>query len=326
MADLYKGAPRQFSAQEQIQYANAYKRKYRDRSIMSLVTNSDYKGKFYKKGTTIQLAIQPTVHIRETQPGGGIVYQEPADTTEIFTIGREYYWALKFQPEAMAFSAWNPKDPIVVDAADEMAEYIERQFGADVINKVHFRNQGNTAGARTGGFDLGSVGAPMQLYKTQSQCDLATSVQHRNVVADHMVHCVNCIKEQKGAKGQDYFVIVPTVVGDRIQTSELKTFGWMDGLNSLLRKDVSALGQLGGATIIQDDVMLPIMHDAAGKNVYPILFGTKKAFTFADEVVFRDSNMKDIANWDEHHRCKTVCDWFGVYTEFMGVSYVQLAA
>lgn len=324
MSDLFKGAPRAFVGNAQTQYQDAYKRKYRDRSIMGMITNSDFKGKFHKKGTKIQIPIQPTVIIRETQPGGGIVYQKPHDTFEEFNIGREFYWALEFMPEDTAFSPWDPKSPIVADAADEMAEFIERKFGADAINKVDVHNTGNFAGARTGAFDVGDVDTPVKLYKTQAQCD-AASGDHKNVVADYMVHCVNCIKEQKGAKGQDYFVVVPTVVGDRIQTSELKTFGWMDGLNTLLRKDVSALGQLGGATIIQDDVLLPIFKDSASKNVYPIFFGSKKAFTFADEVVFRDSNLKDKDSWDDYHRCKTVCDWFALYPEFAGVGYIQLA-
>lgn len=323
MADLYNGAPRAFNATTQIQYQNAYKRKYRDRSIMGMVTNSEWKGRFYKKGTTIRIPIQPSVIIRETKPGADIIYQKPQDTYEDFTIGREFYWALAFMPEDMAFAAWDPKSPIVADAADEMAEFIERKFGRDIINKCDVHNTGNTAGARTGGFKVGAPNAPVTLYKTQAQCDAATSVTNRNVAADYIVHANNCIKEQKGAKGQEFFTVIPTVVADYIQTSELKLAGLYDEQNSLLRKDVSALGRLGGSLVIQDDVMLPFFK-LSGANVYPVIFGSKKAITFADEVVFRDSNLKDKDSWDDYHRCKTVCDWFVRYPEYFGVGYVKL--
>lgn len=329
MADLFKGMPRSFEATQQISYQNAYKRKYEDKSIMDLITNSDFKGKFYKKGTTIRLPIQPKVMIRETQPGGGIIYQKPKDTHEDFTIGREYYWALEFMPEDTAFAPWDPKSPIVNDAAREMAEHIETQFGADIINKCNKYNTGNHAGARSEGFDLGDVsenGAQVFLYETTAARNEGGQ-KHRAVAPDFIVHCINCIKEQKGAKGQDFFAVIPTIVADKIQTSELKLAGLYEERNSLLREDVAALGKLGGATVIQDDTMLPIFKDTTNNcNVYPILFGSKKAITFADEVVFRDSSMKDISSWDEFHRCKTVCDWFVLYPEFFGVAYVSLAS
>ena len=69
--------------------------------------------------------------------------------------------------------------------------------------------------------------------------------------------------------------------------------------------------------------MLPIFKEGS-INVYPILFGSKVATTFADEVVFRDDNMKDIETWDEYHRCKSVYDWFLRFPEFIGVAYVTL--
>lgn len=326
MADLYNGAPRSFTATQQIQYQNAYKRKYRDRSIMGDITNSDYKGKFYKKGTTIRVPIQPTVIIRDTQPGGGIIYQKPTDTFEDFTIGRESYWGLEFMPEDTAFAPWDPKSPIVADAADEMAEHIERKFGLDIINKCDALNTGNTAGARSGGFKLGEPGSGNQvfLYGTEAACK-DSSKTYKCTAADHIVHCGNCLKEQKGGKGQDLWCVMPTIVGDRIQTSELKLAGLYDDRNSLLRSDVSMLGKLNGMTLIQDDVMLPIFKDVTnGCNVYPILFGSKKAISYADEVVFRDNGMKDVGSWDEFHRCKTVYDWFVTFPEFFGVSYVSI--
>ena len=328
MADLYGGAPRSFTATQQIQYQNSYKRKYRDKSIMGEITNSDYKGRFYKKGTKIRIPIQPTVIIRDTKPGAGIIYQKPTDTFEDFNIGKESYWGLQFTPEDLAFAPWNPKDPIVADAADEMAEHVERKFGLDIINKCHKYNTGNHAGARSGGFDLGGTGSGDQVFLFETSEERGKSTMaHKCLAADHIVNCVNSIKEQKGAKGQDYFCVIPTIVASKIQTSELKYAGLFDDRNSLLRSDISMLGKLGGATLIQDDVMLPIFKDTENKcNVYPIIFGTKKAITFADEVVFRDNGMKDIGTWDEYHRCKTVYDWFVMYPEFFGVSYVSIAA
>lgn len=327
--DLFNGAPRSFVGSTQINYQHSYKRRLRDRMILHEITNSKHKGDFYKKGTTIRIPVPGRVIIRDTQPGGGIIYQKPKDTYEDFTIGRESYWGLEFTPEDTSFMPWDPRSEYFTNATDEMAEHIERKFGRDIINKCHPRNTGNQAGARTGGFVLGAVGDgnAVTLYKTQAQVDGATGVTYRNVAADYFVHGINCLKEQKGAKGEEFFAIAPTIVCDYIQTSELKMAGWMAERNSTLRTDVSMIGKLGGATIIQDDVLLPIFKNTTnGKNVYPILFMSKNAISFVDEVVFRDSNMKDIGSWDEYHRCKSVYDWFVLFPEFFGVGYVELAA
>lgn len=326
MADLFGGAPRSFVGSTQINYQNSYKRRLKDRMILHEITNSKHKGEFHKKGTTIRIPVPDTVVIRDTQPGGGIIYQEPKDTYEDFKITQESYWGLKFMPEDTSFMPWDPRSEYFTNATDQMSEHIERKFGRDVINKCHPRNTGNTAGARTGAFDLGDTGAneAVTLYKTQSQCDAATSVAHRNVAADYFVEGVNCIKEQKGAKGEELFVIAPTAVCSRVQTSELKMANWMGDRNSILRQDVAYIGKLGGATIIQDDVMLPIFKDS-GANVYPIMFLSRNAISYVDEVVFRDSNMKDVESWDEFHRCKSVYDWFVLFPEFFGVGYVKLA-
>lgn len=327
MANLYQGAPVPFVGATQINYRNAYKRRLKDRMILGDITSGELKGQFYKKGMTVRIPVPGRVIIRDTQPGAGILYQEPNDTHEDATVGRESYWGLKFQPESTSFMPWDPKGEYFTNATDEMAEHIERKFGRDIINKCHPRNTGNTAGARTGAFDLGGVGngEAVVLYKTQTQCDAATSVTHREVACDYIVNGFDCLMEQKGAKGEEFFAIIPSVVANRIHTSELKNIDAFAGRNNILRNSVRMLGNLGGGTIIQDDVMIPIFKDSSNKNVYPIVWLSKKAITFYDEVVFRDSNMKDVDSWDEFHRCKSVYDWYVMFPEFFAVGYCQLA-
>lgn len=334
MADLYNGAARSFPGTQQTIYEGKFRDMWWDQSIMQFVCNTDWKGRFRKKGTAIKVPVRDKVIIRDTRPGEGIIYQKLKGNEEDFTIGRESYWALEFMPEDQAFSALNLKDPHLADAAKEMSEHIETKFGADIINKIHADNKGNAAGCRSHGYDLGDVGLDgnsklkaVKLFKTQAACDAASSTDHphKEVAPDFIYHCFSCLKEQKGGKGREYWMVIPTILADRVQTSEIKLAGWMNEANSSLRKDVSFLGSFNGNNnhIIVDDTMLPIFKEGA-INVYPILFGSKVATTFADEVVFRDDNMKDIETWDEYHRCKSVYDWFLRFPEFIGVAYVTL--
>lgn len=334
MADLYNGAARNFPSTQHTIYENKFRDMWWDASIMQFITNNDWKGRFRKIGTEIRVPVRPTVKIRDTVPGAGIIYQKPKGTDEMFTIGRESYWALEFMPEDMEFSALDFKSPLIKDAGDAMAEHIEKKFGYDIINKVPAINKGNSAGFRSHGYDLGATGTEasgrpkaVKLFQTQTQCDAASdsTYPHKAVGPDFLYTCFSALKEQKGGKGREYWMVLPTIVSNKIHTSEIKMCGWMDLANTMLRKDVDFLGSFNGANnhLIVDDTLLPTFSED-GKNIYPILFGSKIATTFADEVVIRDSNLKDIDSWDEYHRCKSIYDWFLRYPEFIGLAYVYL--
>ena len=332
MGDIFSGVARPFSATAQIRYKNVYKRRLMDRCILPDIINAnpeDLKGEVGRgKGTTVRIYVPGTVMIRDTQPDGGIIYQQVTDTYEDYSVTRESYWALKFRPEDMSFMPWDPKSTYFTNATDQMARHIEKKFGADIIGKVPSYNTGHTAGVKYGGFDVGAVGSPVALYKTQTQCDAATTVQYRDVAADYFVKLANVIKENEGLAGGHVNIIVPSVVKHHVQTSELK-YGGLMGRNEAIagRGEVKFLGTLDDTiTLIQDNIMLPVFKDLTdGKNIYPILALMKDAVTYFDEVVFRDNAMKDIANWDEHYRAKQVYDWGVVFPQMVAVGYVKLA-
>lgn len=331
MADIFSNMPRRFAANSQINYKNSYKRRLMDRSILHDITNQNFKGDLGTGvGTKVRVYVPGTVKIRDTRPGGGIIYQEVTDTWEDYTIGRESYWALKFMPETIGFMPWDPRSNYFTNATDQLARHMERKFGADAINKVPAYNRGNSAGAKYGNFDLGDVGSPVTLYKTQAQVDAATGVQHRDVAADFVVKVSNTIKQGEGLSDSNVIVILPTPLKHHLQTSELKYGGLMGERNARLRGEVKLLGTMDDTiTIYQDDLFysLPgvITQDANGHNIYPILALTKEAFTLMDDVVFRDSGLKDVGNWDEHHRAKHVYDWALVWPQMTALAYVTLA-
>lgn len=330
MADLYTSVPRPFAGTAQINYKNSYKRRLMDRSIMTDITNSNFKGDVGRgKGTTVRVYVPGVVQVRDTRPDGSIIYQQVTDTWEDYTIGREAYWALKFRPEDKAFAPFDIKSPYFTNAADQMARHIERKFGMDIITKVPAYNRGNTAGVKFHGFDLGGVGDgnAVTLYKTQTQCDAATGVQHRDVAADFIVKIANTIKENEGLSEEKVTVIIPSVVKHHLQTSELKYGGLMGQRNLDLRGDVKFLGTMDDTIdVIQDNIMLPVFKNTTNnRNVYPILALTKEAVTYFDDIVFRDDALKDVGDWDEHYRSKQVFDWALVWPQMLALGYVELA-
>lgn len=337
---ILDNVPRNFAATAQTRYANSYRRRLMDRSILDDLLNSNPENikslLGAGKGLKAELYIPQNVIIRETQPDGSIIYQQLTDATETFSINREAYWALKFRPEDITFMPFDPRTQAFNNAVDQMARFREKQFGADALGKVPAYNKGHRAA--DGAFDLGAAtdGEAVVLYKTQQQVDNATTVQYRAVAADFMLRVADAIRFNEGLSGGHVCLVIPSAVKHCIKTSELKYEGLM-GRNAALgsderggRAEVKFLGTMDDSvTIIQDNIMFPKWTYTGGggkvHTVYPIYALMRDSFAFIDDTIYRDSAMKDIGNWDEHSRAKQVYDWPLLFPQMTAVAYVEIA-
>ena len=315
------GQPNFPGTQQEI-YTTGFRKRFRDKSILPLITNKEWEGSFKKKGTNIHVKVPPLIVTHKTRPGEKVKYQEPKSSEEIFTINRERYYAFKLEDEDKIFSTEDLDSECVAEGTRQMAEDVECEFLADVYTKCHTANQGNTAGFRSATFQLGTGTNPVKLFKTSEECR-ASNASYKNVAPDFVVSAINCLGEMPGGLDSQPFVIVPTAIANLIQTSELKHAEWMGDAESVLRKSVRFLGQLNGSNIIVDN-QLP-MWRASGNNAakFLILFGDQSAITFADEAKVK-SQLESVEEWGSFHRSKEIYDWFVRYPERLGCGFVEI--
>lgn len=311
-----------FPATQQEIYETEFRKRFRDKSILPLITNRDWEGRFRKTGQTIHVPVLPLIHTNATKPGEKVKYQEPKGAEEVFTIGRERYFAFKLEDEDKIFSKLDLESPLIAEGTRQMSEDVEGEFFADVPSKVHVCNQGNAAGFKSASFDLGSASEPTVLYKTNALC-AGSSETHKNVAPDYIVSCINALNEMPGGLDTKPFVVVPVAVANVLQTSELKRADWMGDAESALRKNVRFLGELNGANIIVDN-QIP-MWRASGSTPakYLVFFGDTSAITFAEEARVKDK-LQSVEEWGEFHRSKLIYDWFVRYSERVGCGYVSI--
>ena len=308
-----------FPATQQEIYETTFKTRFRDKSILPRITNRNYEGKFRKKGTTINVPILPIIETHKTMAGEKVKYQEPKGASEKFTINRERYFAFKLEDEDKIFSSMDLESPLITEANRQMAEDVEKEFLADIIYKCHISNTGNTAGIRSGSYELGTSDAPVALWKNQT-------VQGTNVgqlAPDFLVSCINTLNEMPGGLDTKPFIIIPTAVANVLQTSELHRADWMGDAQSVMRKSVQFLGELNGATIIVDN-QLPMWAKTNDDSAqYAIFFGDSSAVTFADEARVK-GKLESVEEWGEFHRSKMIYDWFVTYPERIGTGFVTI--
>lgn len=341
---LFDGVTRNYAATAQKRYKNSYRRRLMDRCILDDICNGNPENvKSFLgvgKGAEVELYIPGTVKIRDTKPDGGIVYQQLTDTYETFGINEESYWAVKFRPEDTKFMPFDPKSDTLTNAADMMARHMEKKFGAKMPGLVPAYNRGHNAGATWGSYDLGAPtsGDAVVLYKTQAQCDAATSVEHRDVAADFIVKLANTIRQNEGLSGGHVTVIFPDTVKHHLMTSELKLGGLMGQRNVDLgsgerggRSEVRFLGTMDDTiSVIQNNIMFresAFTYESSGKRhtVYPIFAMMSDAVAFVHDTILRENALKDVGSWDEHYRAKEVYDFPVLFPQMMAMAYVELA-
>lgn len=304
------------AATQAVIFEKRFRERFRDKSIIPLVTNRDWQGKFRGTGTEIDIPVLPVLHSEKTTPGARLSYQRPKASMEKFRIGRERYIALTVEDEDKLFAGFNIEGPILEEAAKVMSEDVEAEFWGDVLTKCHAENAGNAAGHSSGHYRLGTASTPQTLFSAKA----SPGTNEMNAV-DYIMQFPACIKEQPGGKEKPLRIVVPTVVGYLLQTGELKQADLTGDATSMLRKDLQVIGKLGGADVIVSD---KIGGSGAGTDrVYPVVAVDTSAITFAEEVRINDK-LKAAEEFGDFHRTKMIYDWFVRYPEFFSVGYVKV--
>lgn len=306
-------------------YLPELKRRFRDATLLSRITNGEFKGKFKNRGTKLTVRALPLLTTRRRRRGELVTYQRPEAFDEVFTIDRERDFALHTTSEDEIFTdidGWAMKT--MADGGKQLSVDIETEFMEDVPSKCHVKNQGNTAGIRSESYVLGSVTDPVGIYKTDALVT-ASSMSQKNTGVDFIADCAATLAEQPGGDDIDPWCIIPTWLGSKLITSELKNANEMGDSVSTLRKGIKFLGKIGGMSIFTSN-LLP-KTDAASQlpDMFQVLFGDNSAITFADEATISES-MKSKDEYGTFHRSLMIYDWFVRYSERFGSAIVSIGA
>lgn len=321
-----------FASTQTVQMEKAFKKRFRDQSIMPLLTNNQWKGKFRGVGTEIKIPVLPVMSTYKTKPGDPVKYQTPKSTDETFIINRERAWGFHIEDEDKLFADFNIESPILEEQSKVMGEDIEFEFLQDIQDKCDVLNTGATsgkngyAGFKSMAYAIGSATVPTFLYKSDANAKASGSVGTNKLAAPDFFAALGAtLTEQPGGKVGSWRCVIPTVVAYKIQTSELKQAELSGDAVSTLRKSVKDIGNLAGMDLLMSDKIpfTSVSVNSSSYNVYPIIALDNTAITFAEEVVIKEK-LQDKNEWGEFHRCKTIYDWFVRYPERFAVGYVAI--
>lgn len=238
---------------------------YYRRCYYTDIANTEYEGEIKRQGDTVNIRTIGSGTVRTHRMGQKVVYDviESAKVQLLVDKGQSYAFSVDRVFERQSDINW------INEWSKDGAQQMKVAIDADVINNVYTdaaaANIGTTAGAVSSSYNLGTTAAPVAITKSN--------------VLDYMVDCGSVMSEQNLPE-EDRWMLIPGWMENLLSKSDLKDASMMGDTESSLRKQ--ALGRIKGMMVYTTNNYTAVSD--SGFNCYNVLFGHKKAITFAAQI------------------------------------------
>ena len=254
--------------------------KFYKATVLGAIANTDYEGEIKNFGDKVQIRSRPTITIRDYKADLDLAVDRPSEVKQTMNIDKGKYFNLalddvmEIQSDIDQMSIW----------AEDAAEQMKITVDDDVLNdglvgnaSIAAANVGNTAGAISSSVRLGTDGSPTHVAAAQVSTGSGADGSNEMAVVDYIVNAGQVLDEQNIPESGRWMVI-PAWLAAMIKKSELKDASLSGDGTSILRN--GRLGMIDRFTLYVSNILLP---PSGYGTAYPVLFGTKAAFSFASQ-------------------------------------------
>lgn len=253
--------------------------KFYKATVLGAVANTDYEGEIKNYGDKVQIRSRPDVTIADYSANMELAVTRPSVAKQTMNIDKGKYFNLalddvmEVQSDIDQLSIW------AEDAAEQMKINIDNDvLNTGLVGNAAAANMGNTAGAISSSYRIGTVAAPAYINKVAAGTGAGDSASNDRAVVDFIVDCGSVLDEQNIPESGRWMVI-PAWVAGLIKQSDLKDASLSGDGTSILRN--GRLGMIDRFTLYISNVL---SADATYTSSFPVLFGTKAGFSFASQV------------------------------------------
>ena len=245
------------------------------------IANTDYEGEIKNKGDTVQIRTVPAITIKDYEIGGGLTYEKPTSDKVELQIDKAKYFAFEVNDIDKYQADIKLMDEFSNDGGEQMKIAIDTDILAAHYADAAAENAGATAGVKSASYNMGAVGAPVEITKAN--------------VLDVLVDCGSVLDEQNVPE-TGRWVVLPAWMSGMLKKSDLKDASIMGDAQSAFRN--GKLGTLDRFTVYISNNMSIVDDATAVKKATNIMFGHKKALTFASQMTQMETlkNPQDFGN------------------------------
>ena len=250
-------------------------------TVFGEIANTDWQGDITGMGDTVIINTIPTITINNYSIGQNLAYEVPAPSTISLVIDKGKYFGVNVNNVLELQAKPKLMDMFTNDAAMQMKIKIDQDVLFSTFNQGAAANQGATAGAISGAYNLGTDAAPVNLTAS----NILQSITALSSVLD----------EANVPETDRWLVITPT---DRqiLMQSNLAQAQFMGDASSTLRN--GKIGTIDRFTVYVSNL---VPRGAAGRSWFnpntnsdsasagtakrrAIMAGHKSAITFASQI------------------------------------------
>ncbi|MDP4546489.1 P22 phage major capsid protein family protein [Marinobacter sp. MDS2] len=242
------------------------------RTAFAEVANTDYEGAIKAHGDSVQIRTTPSIVINDYEVGGGLTYEKPVSSKVELQIDQAKSFSFEVnnvdehQADIKLMNNWSD------DAGQQMKIAIDKNISAYAYTEVAAENAGAAAGVESGNINLGAAGAPVSITKAN--------------ILDVLVDCGTVLDEQN-VPDENRYIMLPAWMNGMLKKSDLRDASIMGDATSAFRN--GKIGMLDRFTVYVNNNMSKVVDGTTAKQCTNIIFGHKKALTFASQMTEMDT-------------------------------------
>lgn len=270
----YKYAPLLFS--KKVMYL------FTEQLILNEITNNDYEGEIKGKGDNVEIRVAPTyIPVNDYAIGGPIDYTTAAEEVRNLPIDHAVVAAFTFdeidkvQSDMALMNIYAEKSAYSLnrDTSTKVLKVMGEGAYDDTANVWGAHTSGNigaNAGKISGGYDLGSAGAPVLIDKTN--------------VLDKIVD-LGTVLDEADVPAEGRFLVLPAWFCNFLKKGDLKQADLTGDTTGVVRTGL--IGEIDNFMIYKSNLIHHVTDSAPSvgtPEAFYILAGVKDATTFASQV------------------------------------------
>jgi hypothetical protein len=237
--------------------------KFYEATVLGEIANTEYEGEIANQGDKVIIRTTPSITIRDYSKGGTLQTERPVPETVELTIDKGKYWQLVADDVDKFQSDYNYIDDWTRDASEQLKIVIDTQVLGTIYADASSSNSGNTAGAKSSAFVLGTDAAPVTLDKTN--------------ILDYIVDLGSVLDEQNVPES-DRWLVLPVWACGMIKKSDLKDASLAGDAVSIIRN--GKIGMIDRFMIYRSNLL-----DVNSGSETNIVAGHKSGLTFASQML-----------------------------------------
>ena len=164
--------------------------KFYQNTILSEITNTDYEGELKSQGDTVRIRLAPSISIQDYTAGQSLNYEVPEPIFQDMQVNKGKYFGVQVNDVLAYQSDMELMNMFTEDAAKQLKISIENEvfFNSFVTEGPAAANEGATAGAISGSYDLGTDVAPIDQSTAENVLNailrMASVLDEQNVPED----------------------------------------------------------------------------------------------------------------------------------------------